>query len=371
MTKRDYYEVLGVDRRADQPKLKSAYRKLAIRYHPDKNKGNKNAEEKFKEAAEAYSVLSDSGKRARYDQFGHAGVNPGGEGFGGFDPDTFSDFSDVLGDFFGFGDIFGNSSGRIRRPQRGADLRYDLKIGFKEAVAGLATKIKIPRTDNCNHCAGSGADPALGSTTCSACAGRGSVKYQQGFFTISRTCTSCRGAGKVAKKPCPKCRGRGQIKKQKVLEIRIPPGVDEGSHLRVASEGEGGANGGPPGHLYVVISVGEHPFFTRQGKHIHCEIPIAFHQAALGTQLAVPTLEGGKDKIKIPAGTQSGTIFRLKGRGVPSLNGTGKGDQLVRVIVVTPKKLSGDQRELFGRLAEISGEGTGDSLFDRVRDMLS
>lgn len=370
MAKRDYYDILGISRGADQPEIKRAYRRFAIQYHPDKNPGDKQAEEKFKEAAEAYSVLSDAEKRGRYDRFGHAGVGSAGGGFEGFDPDIFADFSDILGDFFGFGDIFGGSRRRRDRPQRGADLRYDLKIDFEEAVFGTKTKIKIPRTEMCKHCSGSGADPRHGPVTCPSCGGKGAVQYQQGFFTISRTCTNCRGTGRIVRNPCPECGGQGQIQREKVLELKIPAGVDEGSHLRVAGEGEMGRQGGPSGDLYVVISVEQHPFFRREDTHILCEVSISFWQAALGDEIAVRALEG-EEKIKIPPGTQSGTVFRLKGRGVPSLNGRGRGDQLVQVKVVTPTNLSREQKELFKRLAEISGdEQDSGTLFEKVREML-
>ncbi|MFQ5928255.1 MAG: molecular chaperone DnaJ [Acidobacteriota bacterium] len=371
MAKRDYYEVLGVDRNAGQQKIKSAYRRLAVKYHPDKNAGNKQAEEKFKEAAEAYTVLSDREKRARYDRFGHAGVSPGVGGFEGFDPDIFADFSDILGDFFGFGDFFGGSRRRPDQPRRGADLRYDLKINFEEAVFGVKTKIKIPRQENCKSCDGSGADRRQGLAMCPSCNGRGSVRYQQGFFTISRTCSNCRGAGKIIKNPCPECRGHGLVRRERVLEIKIPAGVDDSSRLRITGEGEAGVKGGPPGDLYVVISVNEHRFFTREANNIYCEVPINFAQAALGDEIAVPTLEG-REKIKIPAGTQSETVFRLKGRGVVNLNGRAKGDQLVRVRVVTPTNLTKEQRELFKRLAAISGEAQEPrNLFEKVREALS
>ena len=348
--KRDYYEVLGINTDAVPQEIKTAYRRLAIQYHPDKNAGNKQAEDKFKEAAEAYSVLSDPEKRARYDRFGHAGLGSGAGGFQGFDPDIFSDFSDVLGDLFGFGDIFG-SSRRQSQPRRGADLRYDLTIGFEEAVFGVKTKLKIPRQENCKNCNGTGADPKGGLTICSACGGQGSVRYQQGFFTISRTCSNCRGAGQLVKKVCPECRGSGQLRQEKVLEIKIPAGVDDGSRLRISGEGERGPNNGRPGDLYVVISIQEHPFFRREDNNIICTVPISFSKAALGGKIAVPTLES-QEQIKIPAGTQSDTVFRLKGRGVVSLNGGRKGDQLVKVRVVTPAKLTKEQKELFKRLAE-------------------
>jgi molecular chaperone DnaJ len=368
--KRDYYEVLGISRGANESEIKSAYKKLALKYHPDRNAGDKEAEEKFKEAAEAYSVLSNANKRAQYDRFGHAGV--GGGGFSGFDPDVFGDFSDILGDFFGFGDIFGSSRRRRSHPQRGADLRYDLTIEFEEAVFGVTAKVKIPRAQTCANCKGTGADPKYGPTTCTTCNGQGQVRFQQGFFTISRTCSSCQGTGQLIKEPCAECRGAGRIQKEKILEIKIPAGVETGSRLRIGGEGESGLNGGPPGDLYVVISVNEHPFFKRQGADIYCEIPISFAQAALGAEISVPTLEG-KERLKIPEGTQTGSVFRFRGRGVVNLSGRAKGDQLVAVTVVTPKKLTRRQRELF---EELSGEldapydsETSDGIFGKVKDI--
>lgn len=367
MQKRDYYEILGVRKDSSEQELKSAYRKLAIQHHPDKNAGDKEAEEKFKEGAEAYSVLSDPDQRARYDRFGHAGVNSSAGGFQGFDPDVFSDFSDILGDFFGFG----GSRRQPNQPGRGADLRYDLEINFMEAVAGVKTKIKIPRQETCKSCRGTGADPKEGLSTCTACQGQGSVRYQQGFFTIRRTCSTCQGQGQLIKKACSQCRGQGQVRNEKVLEIKIPAGVDQGSRLRIMGEGEGGPKGGPSGDLYVVLSVEEHPFFQRQDNNIYCEIPISFSQAALGGETTVPTLEKPQ-KIKIPAGTQSDTVFRLKGRGIVSLNGYGKGDQLVRVKVATPKKLTKEQKELFEQLAAISGDAEeSSSLFEKVKEILT
>lgn len=367
MQKRDYYEILGVRKDSSEQELKSAYRKLAIQHHPDKNAGDKEAEEKFKEGAEAYSVLSDPDQRARYDRFGHAGVNSSAGGFQGFDPDVFSDFSDILGDFFGFG----GSRRQPNQPGRGADLRYDLEINFMEAVAGVKTKIKIPRQETCQSCRGTGADPKEGLSTCTACQGQGSVRYQQGFFTIRRTCSTCQGQGQLIKKACSQCRGQGQVRNEKVLEIKIPAGVDQGSRLRIMGEGEGGPKGGPSGDLYVVLSVEEHPFFQRQDNNIYCEIPISFSQAALGGEATVPTLEKPQ-KIKIPAGTQSDTVFRLKGRGIVSLNGYGKGDQLVRVKISTPKKLTKEQKELFEQLAAISGDAEeSSSLFEKVKEILT
>lgn len=372
MKKRDYYEVLSVGNNADQQEIKKAYRRLALKYHPDKNPDDRGAEDKFKEAAEAYAVLSDQQKRAQYDRFGHAGLGSGSGGFEGFDPDVFSDFGDILGDFFGFGDIFGGGSRRHSgHSRRGADLRYDLQIGFEEAILGVKTKIKIPRQEPCQICGGSGAAPGQGSTACPTCGGRGNVRFQQGFFTISRTCSDCRGSGQIIRDPCSDCRGQGLVRRERVLEIKIPPGVDEGSRLRVTGEGEGAAKGGSPGDLYVVIFVEEHPFFRREEDNLLCEVPISFPQAALGDEIQVPTLQG-QERVKIPAGTQSGEVFRLRGRGVASVNGRGKGDLLVRVRVVTPTNLNQKQRELFNQLAAISGETQESSgLFEKVKEMLN
>ena len=369
LSKRDYYEVLGVARDTSLQEIKAAYRSLAVQYHPDRNPGNQEAEDKFKEAAEAYSVLSDKEKRARYDQFGHSGL--GGAG-GGFDPDTFSDFSDIFGDFFGFGDLFGRGGGRGNRVRRGGDLRYDLDISFLEAVQGVDTKIKIPRQETCSECNGSGADPRSGPTTCPACGGHGQVRYQQGFFTISRTCSQCQGGGKIIKDPCNTCQGTGRLQRHRTLELRIPAGVDNGSRLRVSGEGESGANGGPAGDLYVVLNVAEDSFFRRKDNDIYCEIPLSFVQASLGTELKVPTLTG-EESIKIPESTQTGRTFRLRKRGIVGVNGRGPGDQFVTVRLVTPKKLNDRQRELLRQLADESGEAVDETstLFDRVKEMFS
>lgn len=369
--KRDYYEVLGVDRSASQQEIKSAYRKLAVKFHPDRNPGDESAEENFKEAAEAYSVLSDPDKRANYDRFGHSGLSGGG--FSGFDPDVFGDFSDILGDFFGFGDIFGSTRGRRRnQAQRGADLRYDLSVEFEDAVFGTKIKIKIPRAEACSHCGGSGADPAHGSATCTTCNGHGQVRFQQGFFTISRTCSACQGRGQVIKERCPDCMGQGRIQRQKTLELKIPAGVETGSRLRIVGEGEAGYNGGPRGDLYVVISVKEHPVFKRDGDNIICEIPVNIAQAALGANVQVPTL-AGDTKIRIPEGTQSGSVFRLRGKGVASVNGHGRGDQYVKINVLTPKKLTKRQRELLEELAADletpSQSQQEEGFFEKVRDI--
>lgn len=370
--KRDYYEVLGVARDASAQQIKSAYRKLAVESHPDRNPGDKAAEERFKEAAEAYSVLSDPDKRAQYDHFGHAGL--GGGGFGGFDPDVFADFSDILGDFFGFGDIFGSSRRRRTHARRGSDLRYDLTIEFEEAVFGTRAKIKIPQERPCTECNGTGADPSVQQEVCHTCSGHGQVRFQQGFFSISRTCSACHGTGKLIKKACDSCKGSGRLRKDKMLELKIPAGVETGSRLRVSGEGEGGINGGPSGDLYVVLSVKEHAFFKRQGDNLYCEIPISITQAALGTEIRILTLEG-EEKLRIPEGTQTGTGFRLRGKGVVNINGLGRGDQLVKVVVQTPTKLTRRQRELLESLNEelpppsetVESEG----FFEKVRDIFA
>ncbi|HEY3130013.1 MAG TPA: molecular chaperone DnaJ [Acidobacteriota bacterium] len=368
MAKRDYYEILGISQEASAQDIKRAYRKLAQQYHPDKNPGDNSAEEKFKEAAEAYSVLSDPDKRARYDRFGHAGM----QGFSGVDPEIFSDFSDILGDFFGFGDIFGSSrGGRRNYAQRGADLRYDLKISFEESVFGVKTKIQVPRYQSCEHCKGSGAEPGTGPSQCPTCRGTGQVRYQQGFFSISRTCSQCRGAGRILKNPCRSCQGTGRVHNEKVLEVKIPAGVEDGSRLRISGEGEAGSNGGASGDLYVVLHVEEHNFFQRQGNNIYCEIPVGFAQAALGGEILVPTLEG-EEKLRVPEGTQTGTTFRLRGKGIVSLNGQGRGDQFVSVRVVTPERLTKEQKQLLEKFAQIRNENYSPqdkSIFEKVKEI--
>ncbi len=366
MAKRDYYEILGLGREASAQEIKSAYRKLAVQYHPDRNPGDKTAEDRFKEAAEAYSVLGDTDKRSRYDRFGHAGV---GGAQPNFDGDMFADLGDIFGEFFGFGDVFGSRGGRRNRSRRGADLRYDLKISFEEAVFGVTTKIKIPRQETCAACGGNGAAPNSGPTTCPTCSGSGQQRFQQGFFTINRTCAQCGGSGQIIRNPCPECRGAGRVQKEKILEIRIPAGVDEGSRLRVTGEGESGVAGGPPGDLYVVLSVEEHAFFKRKDNDIFCEIPITFWQAALGAELEVPTLTG-KEKIKVPEGTQTGKVFRLRNQGATALNGRSQGDQFVQVRIVTPSNLNKEQRELLRQLADLSGDEVQEGgFFDKVKEM--
>ncbi|HMF95860.1 MAG TPA: molecular chaperone DnaJ [Vicinamibacterales bacterium] len=382
MSKRDYYEILGIAKTASDGDIKSAYRKLAMKYHPDRNPGDKIAEEKFKEAAEAYAILADSEKRSLYDRFGHAGVKGAGAG-AGFDPSVFQefgDFADILGNMFGFGDLFGG--GRRRGgPQRGADLRYDLEISFEESARGAETAVQIPRQENCETCHGTGAAPGSAPSTCPQCRGQGQVRFQQGFFTVARTCPQCRGAGKIITKPCATCHGAGQVSKERKITVKIPPGIATGQQLRLQGEGEAGSGGGPSGHLYVVIHVQEHEFFRRDGVNLFCEIPVHFTTVALGGDIQVPTLDG-PETVRVPEGTQTGTTLRLKGKGMPDVGGRGRGDLFATVQVRTPKKLTRDQRRLIEQLAVALPDEKFEprprreddaqeerNLFDRVKDM--
>jgi molecular chaperone DnaJ len=365
---RDYYEVLGVPRNASEQEIKSAYRKLALKHHPDRNPGDRQGEERFKEAAEAYGVLGDPDKRRRYDAYGHAGV--GGAAGAGFDPTIFADFSDILGDFFGLGDAFG----RRRGPRRGQDLRYNLELSFEEAAFGTETQLRIPRAETCSSCSGTGAAPGTSPTTCPSCRGSGQVTFQQGFFSVARTCGHCRGAGRVIGTPCKTCNGDGQRPSERTLQLKIPPGVDTGSQLRLAGEGEPGGQGGPSGDLYVVLRVQEHAFFKRDGTNLFCEMPVSVAQAALGISLEVPTLDGKTTRIHVPEGTQAGTVLRVRGQGVPQLGGRGRGDLHVLVRVVVPKQLTPEQRKLFEHLAKTLPvpdlKDKDKSLLDRMRDLL-
>ena len=343
MAKRDYYEVLGVERGASEAELKKAYRRLAMKYHPDRNPDDKGAEEKFKEANEAYEVLSDAAKRSAYDQYGHAGVDPqmGGGGAGGFGGANFSDiFGDVFSDFFG-----GGRGGQRGGAQRGSDLRYTLELDLEEAVRGTTVTIRVPTLAECKTCDGSGAKKGSSPVTCTTCGGIGQVRMQQGFFSVQQTCPRCHGSGKMITDPCGSCHGQGRVEESKTLSVKVPPGVDTGDRIRLSGEGEAGAHGGPAGDLYVVVNVREHAIFQRDGKHLYCEVPISFADAALGGELEVPTLDG-RVKLKIPEGTQTGKLFRLRGKGVAPVRGGGAGDLLCKVAVETPVNLDKRQREL-------------------------
>lgn len=368
--KRDYYEVLGVERGAGEQEIKSAYRKLAMQHHPDRNPGNVEAEEKFKEASEAYSVLADPQKRAQYDRFGHAGVN-GSSGFGGFDATIFQDFSDIFGDLFGFGDIFGAGSRRRTRAQRGGDVRKDLTLEFEEAVFGTKKEISVRVQASCEECHGRGAQPGTSSTTCTTCGGHGQVRYQQGFFSISRTCPACSGAGSVISHPCKRCKGEGRVARDKTVLVKVPAGVEEGTRILFSGQGEAGSHGGPAGDLYVVLHIKDHQFFERQGKDLYCVVPVSFTQVALGDKISIPTLEGDH-VISVPEGTQTGTVIRVKGKGVQALNGHGKGDLFVEVRVHTPDKLNKRQREILQELSSgihVENKPEPKSILSKVKDM--
>jgi molecular chaperone DnaJ len=370
-TKRDYYEVLGVTRTATDVEIKSAYRKLAMQYHPDRNPNNPDAEEKFKECSEAYAVLADQEKRARYDRFGHAGVAAAGAA--GFDPTVFQDFSDIFGDFFGFGDLFGGGAGgrRRSRAQRGADLREDLTLEFDEAIFGTESQVTVRRHEECQECKGSGAAAGKAPVACRTCGGRGQVRYQQGFFSIARTCSTCQGTGSVITDPCLKCKGEGRTLTQKKVQVNIPAGVEDGTRIRYAGMGEAGYFGGPAGDLYIVLHVKEHAFFEREGTDLRCIIPISFSQAALGTEIKVPTMYG-EHTLKVPEGTQSETTFRIRNKGVPVLNGHGKGDLFVDIRVQTPSKLTKRQRELLQELdgtAQVENRPQRRTLLGKVKDI--
>jgi len=350
MSKRDYYEVLGVSKGADEKEIKKAYRREAMKHHPDRNPDDPTAEGKFKEASEAYDVLTDPRKRAAYDQYGHAGVDPsmGGGGFSG------ANFSDIFGDVFG--DIFGGGGRGRGGPQRGSDLRYTLDISLENAVKGATVEIRVPSLSTCETCDGSGAKKGSNPTTCGTCGGAGQVRMQQGFFQVQQTCPTCRGRGKTISDPCGSCRGQGRVEKTKTLSVKVPPGVDTGDRIRLSGEGEAGPEGGPPGDLFVQMSVRQHPIFERDGKDLYCEVPITFADAALGGDLDVPTLDG-RVKLKIPPETQTGKLFRLRGKGVKPVRGGSVGDLLCRVVVETPVKLNKAQKALIEELRDSLGEG--------------
>jgi len=370
MAKRDYYEVLDVNRDASDADIKKAYRRLAMKFHPDRNPDNPKAEEQFKEAKEAYEVLSEPEKRAAYDQYGHAGVDQsagmggGGAGFGGF--------ADAFGDIFG--DIFGGGGNRSRsNVYRGADLRYNLEISLEEAARGAETRIRIPTMDECDTCHGSGAKPGTEPVSCPTCNGHGQVRMTQGFFSIAQTCPKCHGNGKIVQDPCGSCSGQGRIKRQKTLSVKIPAGVDEGDRIRLSGEGETGVNSGPNGDLYVVIHLRAHDVFQRDGNNLHCEMPISFTKAALGGEIEIPTLDGYA-KIKIPSETQSGKVFRLRGKGIKGVRSSATGDLHCHVVVETPVNLTARQKELLAELEDINQSDTSQhnprakSWMDKVKD---
>jgi len=377
MAKRDYYEILGLAKNASDAEIKKSYRRLAMKYHPDRNPGDKSAEEKFKEAKKAYEVLSNNQKRAAYDQFGHAGVEAaagagaGPGGFGGFQ--GFGGFSDIFGDIFG--DAFGGGRSRTR-PQRGADLGYDLAVDLEDAVHGTTVTIRVPTWIKCDECDGTGAKKGSSPTTCTTCGGSGQIHMQQGFLTIQQTCPECHGQGQVIKDPCYKCHGQGRMREAKTLSVKIPPGVDNGDRIRLAGEGEAGMFGGQAGDLYVQIRINPHPIFTREGNDLHCEVPIDITIAALGGELNIPTLDG-QVKLKIPPETQSGKMFRLRGKGVKSVRTGITGDLLCKVTIETPVNLSYEQKELLEKLAQsLSQDGRKHSpksktWFDNVKKFFS
>ncbi|MGY6277142.1 molecular chaperone DnaJ [Methylomonas sp. MgM2] len=352
--KEDFYKLLEVDRNASEAEIKKSYRKLAMKFHPDRNKDNQEeAEKKFKQIKEAYEVLSDPKKRSAYDQFGHAGVDPSMGGRGGFS--GAESFSDIFGDVFG--DIFGGGRQQRSSVQRGADLRYNLELTLEEAVGGTEAVVKVPVLVTCNECNGSGARKGSSPVVCSTCHGHGQVRMQQGFFSVQQTCPTCHGSGKQIKDPCPKCYGQGRVQETKTLNVKVPPGVDTGDRIRLAGEGEAGINGGPSGDLYVQVQVKDHPIFTRDGANLYCEVPISFPTACLGGELEVPTLDG-KVKLKIPAETQTGKLFRLRGKGVKPVRGGAVGDLLCRVQIETPVRLTKEQQSLIEQLqASLSGGG--------------
>ena len=371
VSKADYYDVLGVSREASDQELKSAYRKQAMKYHPDRNPGDHGAEEKFKQASEAYQVLSDGDKRAAYDRYGHAGL--GGQGFGGGPFAGGMDIGDIFGDLFGEMFSMGGSGHRPSRQQRGDDLRFDLTINFEDSFFGTETEVKLRRLEACPTCKGSGSASGRGPSVCSHCQGRGQLRYQQGFFSVARTCAACSGTGTVISDPCSACRGETRATSEIKLKVKVPPGVEDGTRIRYAGEGDAGRGGGPKGDLYVVLSVRAHDFFERHGYDLHCVIPISFPQAAMGAEFEIPGIDGPVN-IKVPEGTQSGREIRVRGRGVPYLNERGNGDLIVKVVVQIPRKLNRAQRELVTKLAEtmsVDNKPTAPGLIDKMKDLFS
>ncbi len=372
VSKADYYEVLGVSREASDQELKSAYRKMALKYHPDRNPGDHAAEEKFKEASEAYQVLSDADKRAAYDRYGHAAVGGAGpSGFGGFSGSV--DLGDIFGDLFGEMFNVGGNQQRGTRQLRGDDLRFDLTIDFEDTIFGTETEVKIRRFESCDTCKGSGSASGRGPSVCPQCHGRGQIRYQQGFFSVARTCSSCAGRGSIISDPCQTCRGETRVTKENRLNVKVPPGVEEGTRIRYSGEGDSGRSGGPNGDLYVVLSINEHDFFERDGQNLHCVIPISFPQATLGAEIEIAGVDGPV-MLKIPEGTQSGKELRVRGKGVPFLNEKGRGDLIVKVVVQIPKKLSRAQRELVAQLGDsmtVDNKPTSPGLLEKMKDLFN
>ncbi len=372
VSKADYYEVLGVSRDASEQELKSAYRKLALQHHPDRNPGDHAAEERFKQASEAYQVLSDADKRAAYDRYGHAGVSAAGQGFGG----PFAggvDISDLFGDLFGEMFSMGGGGRRATRQQRGDDLRFDLTVDFEAAIFGAQTEVKIRRLESCGACHGSGSATGRGPTVCGQCQGRGQVRYQQGFFSVARACPACGGTGRVIADPCPACRGETRVTRELKLNVKVPPGVEDGTRIRYSGEGDAGRSGAPSGDLYVVLSIRPHEFFARDGHNLRCVVPISFPQAALGAEIEIPGI-GGNVTLKIPEGAQSGRELRVRGRGVPFLNDKGAGDLIVKVVVEIPRKLTRAQRELVAKLSEslsVENKPASPSLIEKMKDLFN
>jgi len=371
--KTDYYEILQVERTATEGEIKTAYRRLAMQYHPDRNPNNPEAEEKFKECSEAYAILSDADKRSAYDRFGHAAVNGGGSPFSGGSPFAQGDLGDIFGDLFGEMFNMGGARGRASRKQRGQDLKYDMRLEFEEAVFGVEREITIRRSETCDTCKGTGSEGSKQPETCQQCAGRGQIRTQQGFFSVARTCPVCSGTGTIIRTPCKTCHGDTRVLHEHKILVKVPAGVESETRIRYAGEGDAGRFGGPPGDFYVQLEVKPHKFFERDGDDLHCTIPISFPQAALGAELEIMTLEG-KETLKIPEGTQSGREFKLRGKGVPHLSSHGKGDLIVEVRIQTPAKLSKQQKELLRQLSEtISVENTpaARGLFGKVKDIFS
>jgi len=366
---RDYYEVLGVARDASVPEIKKAYRELAVKNHPDRNAGDPAAEERFKEASQAYAILSDAEKRARYDRFGHQGVE--GQPFTGFDPTAFGDFADILGDLFGFGDIFGGRQGRSRQGRRrGHDLQYTLRISLDEAARGIERSIRVPRLENCETCSGSGSKPGTTPEPCGTCGGNGQVMFRRGFLSVAQTCPSCSGAGRVNRYPCEGCSGRGRIERDATLKVQVPAGVDNGMRLRLTGEGESGPHGGQAGDLYVVIGITPHEVFERDGDDLHMELPISVYQAMLGAEIEVMTIQNEISVVKLASGTQPGEVATISGAGMPNVDGRRRGDLHVHCKVVVPRKLDSEQRQLVEEVARLGGGCEPEdqrSLFERLK----